>query len=179
MTKSKQIAHWVPFNFYCFINVLSDFLLSLELAVYLLEYGRYHWMVGSLNAIQSYCWNSLLKSLLSKMFFHECKQQGWPFSLIFIDSHSARIYFTSAPRDFSDTKHIYTPENWIRIHGKNGTHRIILAVYKDNNIGRRKSGLRTKFARLRLHHTFWTLDRHLIWDYGTAHASSKLLRRLT
>ena len=95
------------------------------------------------------------------MFFHECKQKGWPFSLIFIDSHSARIYFTSAPRDFSDTKHIYTPENWIRIHGKNGTHRIILAVYKDNNIGRTKSGLRTKFARLRLHHTFWTLDRHL------------------
>ena len=97
------------------------------------------------------------------MFFHECKQKGWPFSLIFIDSHSASIYLTSSPRDFWDTKHIYTPENWIRIHGKNGTHRIILAVYKDNNICRTKSWLRTKFARLRLHHTFWTLDRHLTW----------------
>lgn len=113
------------------------------------------------------------------MFSVNVNKKGGHFHL-FLSILIQRVFISPrAPRDFWDTKHIYTPENWIRIHGKNGTHRIILAVYKDNNIGRTKSGLRTKFARLQLHHTFWTLDRHLIWNYGTVHASAKLLRRLT
>ena len=88
------------------------------------------------------------------------------------------VFSNWEPRNRKMAKGPFTRQkNGVRARGKGGTDRIILPVYRGNNLPRvgQKVGPRTKFGRLRLHYTFWGPDLFLIRYYGTAYAIGEII----